>query len=67
MAFKASKIGVKTSVPGPTKPKMVHGTWPAEPRIKPLNAQRLYGKAPQTISPTESGGGFGNTMAPQTE
>jgi hypothetical protein len=69
MAFKAPKIGVKTSVPAVKEPKFVLGSRPPgmrSPRIKPLSGQVNYGKTGgNPISPTESGGGFGNTMEPQ--
>ena len=66
MAFSTSKKGIK-SVPAPKNAKLLHGTWPSEPRIKPLGKQTQYGKAPSQISPTMSGGAFGpnNPMEPQ--
>lgn len=64
MAFSVSKKGPK-AVPAPKSAKLLHGTWPSEPRIKPLTGQTQYGKAPQQNTPTMSGGGFGSTMEPQ--
>ena len=65
MAFSTSKKGIK-SVPDPKKAKLLHGTWPTEPRIKPLGGQTQYGKVGQ-LNPTMSGGAMGpmNPMEPR--
>ena len=64
MAFNLSKKGSKQVAP-PKRAKFIHGTWPAEPRIKPLNAQTQYGKVGQ-LNPTQSGGaGSAGIMEPQ--
>lgn len=63
MAFRVAKKG-PTQVPAPKAAKLLHGTWPTEPRIKPIKGQTQYGKAGQ-LNPTQSGGGFGSTMEPQ--